>query len=323
MELRQVRYFIRVAELLHFTHAAESLHVSQSTLSTQIQQLEEEIGCPLFDRGRNLRLTEAGQLLLARARRCYRELELAKEEIGDLRQLLRGALSFGTTHMFSQKFVPSVLAAYAAAYPKVQVSMHVGSDHAIEQEILTRTIDVGLACIVSETAEIEYEELFCEELVLIVPKQHSLAGKTEIDARELSSFPLLLPSNGFSIRHFVDQYFLREKISPKVISEINDFSAIFAMVKTRNLATFGCRGATVNDTGIHAISLSGTAGPLTLSKGLLRSKDVPLSAAARAFVELTKSGYLLNATERNRLWFDQGCKRDRIYQHSLLGQAIE
>jgi len=127
MELRHIRYFIRVAELLHFTHAAESLHVSQPTLSTHIQQLEEEIGCPLFDRGRNLRLTEAGRLLLARARESYRQLELAKEEIGDLRRMVRGTLTIGATYVFIPKIIPSVLAAYAAAYPEVQVSMHVGT----------------------------------------------------------------------------------------------------------------------------------------------------------------------------------------------------
>ena len=90
MELRHIRYFLRAAELLHFTRAAESLHVSQPTLSNHIQQLEEEFGTPLFERGRRLRLTEAGELLLGYARNAVCELERAKEEVANLQGLLRG-----------------------------------------------------------------------------------------------------------------------------------------------------------------------------------------------------------------------------------------
>jgi LysR family cyn operon transcriptional activator len=290
MELRHIRYFIRVAELLHFTHAAESLHVSQPTLSTHIQQLEEEIGCPLFDRGRNLRLTEAGRLLLVRARESSRQLELAKEEIGDLRRMVRGTLTFGATYVFIPKIVPSVLAAYAAAYPEVRVSMHVGNSHQIAQEVMARTIDVGLACM-SHDSKFEYEELFSDEVVLIVSQQHALADRAEIDVQELSGFPLLLPSTGFSTRRFLDQHFMKEKISPKVLLEIDDFPTLLTMVKTEDVATVGCRGAVANDPGVHVVSLSGVGSPFTLSKGLIRSGDVPLSAAARAFVELTKSQF--------------------------------
>jgi DNA-binding transcriptional LysR family regulator len=78
MELRHIRYFIRAAELLHFTHAAESLYISQPTLSIHIQQLEEELAAPLFIRtGRQVRLTEAGQIFLVHAQQSVRALELA------------------------------------------------------------------------------------------------------------------------------------------------------------------------------------------------------------------------------------------------------
>ena len=93
MELHQLRYFIRAAELLHFTRAAESLYVSQPTLSSHIQQLEKELGCPLFDRvGRRVRLTEAGQLLLDHARKAIREVDVSKEAVAELLGLRRGAL---------------------------------------------------------------------------------------------------------------------------------------------------------------------------------------------------------------------------------------
>ncbi len=289
MELRHIRYFIRVAELLHFTRAAESLHVSQPTLSTHIQQLEEEIGGPLFDRGRNLRLTEAGELFLVAARKSYQELELVKEKIWDLRRTVRGTLTIGATYVFSQKLLPGVLAAYATAYPGVHTSVQLGGSHTIEQGIMARTMDVGLACMPPASSEIEFEELFAEDLVLVVPRQHSLAGCSEIDVRELGGLSLMLPSTGFRVRRVMDEHFTKEKISPKVLMEINDFPALLTMVKTNNAATIGCRGHLGNDPDIHVIPLREAGVPLRLSKGLIRSKEMPLSAAVRTFIELTKA----------------------------------
>jgi LysR family transcriptional regulator, cyn operon transcriptional activator len=309
MELRHIRYFIRVAELLHFTRAAESLHVSQPTLSTHIQQLEEEIGAPLFDRGRNLRLTEAGQLFLTAARKSYQELELVKEKIWDLRRTLRGTLTVGATYVFSQKLLPGVLAAYAAAYPEVQVSMQLGGSHEIEQGVLARAIDVGLACMPPDSKEIEYEELFSEELVLIVSKQHTFAAKTEMDLQELDGFPLSLPSAGFRVRRGIDEHFTKEKISPKVLMEINDFPALLTMVKTNNIATIGCRGYLTKDADVHLITLTDSGLPLKVSKGLIRSKDQPLSAAVCAFIELTKSELSdLSESTSNYLSFEAATK---------------
>src|SRR5690242_6831244 len=113
MELRHLRYFIRAAELLHFTRAAESLYISQPTLSIHIQQLEEELGTPLFARvGRNVRLTEAGELLLIRARQALNELENAGEEIGAIVGLTRGTLRIAGLPSFSSR----VLAPWIAAF---------------------------------------------------------------------------------------------------------------------------------------------------------------------------------------------------------------
>ena len=287
MELRHIRYFIRVAELLHFTRAAESLHVSQPTLSTHIQQLEEEIGAPLFERGRNLRLTEAGQLFLAAARKSYQELETVKEDIWNRQRTLRGSLTVGATYVFTQRLLPRVLAAYAAAYPEVRVAMQLAGSQTVEQGILARTMDVGLACQPEDGSEIEYEELVCEDLVLIVSRQHRLVGRREIDVRELKGLPLLMPSAGYRARRVLDEHFTQDRISPRVLMEINDFPAMLTMVKANNAATIGCRSYVASDPEVHLVLLTEAGAPLRLSKGIIRSKAVPLNAAVRAFIELT------------------------------------
>src|SRR5208337_5040804 len=149
MELRHIRYFIRAAELLHFTRAAESLYVSQPTLSIHIQQLEEELGALLFERAgrhaRPVRLTEAGHRLLKHLRNALRELELGKEDVAELRGLVSGTLRFGSTHVFSQRLVSTALSVFTAKYPEIHIVMKLGTSTDIEQAILERDTDLGLA----------------------------------------------------------------------------------------------------------------------------------------------------------------------------------
>src|ERR1700733_6443804 len=107
MELRHIQYFMRAADLLHFTHAAESLYISQPTLTIHIQQLEQELGLPLFDRvGRNVRLTEAGAVFQDNARKAMRELEIAMEEAADMKGLKSGTLKLAALQFFGQEFLP-------------------------------------------------------------------------------------------------------------------------------------------------------------------------------------------------------------------------
>ncbi len=285
MELRHIRYFIRVAELLHFTRAAESLYIAQPTLSVHMQQLEEEIGCPLFERGRTLRLTESGRLFLDRAREAVRALEHGKEEIADLQGLLRGSLSIGLSYLFGTK-IPGILATYSSTHPDIHVSVKLGTSHDIEKDVLDRSVDVGFAFLPPESDEVEYETLFSDEVILAVPRNHPLAEKTQISVRELNGLPVILPSRGFSLRRHIDVYFAKEKIFPKVLLEINDVSALLAVSETGLAGAITARWAASEHPGLHVISLSDAS--LSRSVGILRHRRVPLSAAGRAFVKLIR-----------------------------------
>jgi LysR family cyn operon transcriptional activator len=288
MELRHIRYFIRVAELLHFTRAAESLYVSQPTLSTHIQQLEEEFGTPLFERGRQLRLTEAGELLLGYARNAVCELERAKEEVANLQGLLRGTLRVGSTHLFYKKLVPTVLTAYHEAYPNISLMAQMGTSRDIEQGILTRNIDVGLAYLPPESSEIEYDALTSHEMFVVVSDKHPLAARTEISKAELNNLPLVLQSVGHTTRRLIDVYFAKEHISPNILLQINDIPALFAMLESYKAGAIASRWA-VEGKSLHLIPLPGT--PLFWTAGILKLRKVPLSAAATEFVKLVKTHF--------------------------------
>src|SRR4051794_14806285 len=124
MEIRHLKYFVKSAELLHFTRAAEALHVSQPTLSHQIQQLEDELGTALFERGgRKVLLTEAGKLFLEHALRVLGELEAGQQRLLDLQGRqgpLQGTLRIGVTQLLSSSLLPGILPGFLREHPGVQ-----------------------------------------------------------------------------------------------------------------------------------------------------------------------------------------------------------
>jgi len=290
MELRHIRYFIRAAELLHFTRAAESLYVSQPTLSIHIQQLEEELGATLFERAgrhaRPVRLTEAGHRLLKHLRNALRELELGKEDVAELRGLVSGTLRFGSTHVFSQRLVSTALSVFTAKYPEIHIVMKLGTSTDIEQAILERDIDLGLAFLPPDSEDSEYEALFSDEVVLVVSKKHPLAGMAELPIRQLNGLPCALPSTGFSTRRLLDKHFAQEKISPKILLEINDIPALLTLVERGSMGTLVSRRAVEDRPEFSVISITGAH--LLREAGILKHRSVYLSAAARAFVDLMK-----------------------------------
>jgi LysR family cyn operon transcriptional activator len=290
MEIRHIRYFIRAAELLHFTRAAESLYVSQPTLSIHIQQLEEELGAVLFERAgrhaRPVRLTEAGHRLLKHLRNALRELDLAKEDVAELRGLVSGTLRFGATHVFSQRLVSTALAVFTAKYPEIHIVMKLGTSTDIEQAILERDIDLGLAFLPPDSGDIEYEALFSDEVVLVVSRKHPLFGVTELPIRELNGLPCALPGVGFSSRRLLDMQFARQKISPKILLEISDIPALLSMVERVGLATLVSRRAVESHPQLSTISITGAN--LSREAGILKHQNVYLSTAARVFIELVK-----------------------------------
>ena len=288
IELRHIRYFLRAAELLHFTRAAESLHISQPTLSIHIQQLEEEFDSPLFDRSHQLRLTETGQVLLGHARNVIRELETAREEIADFQGLLRGTLRIGAAQLFSKRLVPAILAGYNKAYPNIGLTVQFGTSSEIEQNILARSIDVGLALLPPESREIEYETLISDEMVVVVSPRHPLAQKSDLSKAELSGLSLVIQNIGNSTRRLIDVYFARENISPKIMLQINDTPALFAMVENGRAGAIVSRRLAEN-TSLHRISLPGRR--IVRTAGILKLRNVRLSAAATEFVKLAKAHF--------------------------------
>ena len=134
MELRQLRYVEAVARHRHFTRAAEELHVAQSALSHQIRRLEAELGTELFERtSRTVIVTEAGEAVAARARSILAGVDGVREEVDQLRGLVRGRVSVGATLPAGELDVPRLLVSFSEAFPGIEVDLHEGTAGDMQQ----------------------------------------------------------------------------------------------------------------------------------------------------------------------------------------------
>src|SRR4051794_8609339 len=144
MELRQLEYFVAVAEEANFTRAAERIHVAQPAVSAQIQRLEREVGQPLLDRSRRtVRLTAAGQAALQYARTALgavADMRIAIEEIG---QLVRGTVTIGTVTSHSVD-IPTLLADFHAQHPNVEITLSTDTSDALIDNVRDGRLDVAI-----------------------------------------------------------------------------------------------------------------------------------------------------------------------------------
>lgn len=195
MELRQLRYFIAVAEAGNFSRAAANLHMSQPPLSMQVKALEEELGVRLLERtNHGATLTPAGAAFLEEARAALTRLESARRRAqlvgrGDI-----GMLSVGFVSIADYGILPPALKSFRAAYPQVEVQLHELTTDAQIRELHAHRLDMGIALAPVDDPELEFRRLHDEELVLAVPSPHR-AGRARdtIDLRHLAAESFIVP----------------------------------------------------------------------------------------------------------------------------------
>lgn len=192
IELRHLRYFVAVAEDLHFGHAARRLHIAQPPLSQQIRQLERMVGHPLFVRtSRSVKLTPAGEVLRERARRT---LEKVGEDVEAVRRVGRGedgSLTVGFVESAILSRLPAVLSRYRARYPRVRLRLHEFHTQQLEDALRNGLVDAGLARDAGEEEWMRVEPVVVEPYILVAPAGHRLARHESVAWAELRHEPLV------------------------------------------------------------------------------------------------------------------------------------
>lgn len=290
MEFRHLRYFLAVADALHFTKAAEGLHVSQPALSAQVKQLEQEVGVPLFDRlGRSVHLTRAGMIFREHARRALREMELAQATIAQEEGLQRGQLTVGVVQTVNAYLVPEIVTRFSTKYPLVSLKLDELSGPDIEAGVENGALDMGIGFVPVTSERIETQPLFEEDFVLIASPGHRLAKRRQLSLSALAEESLILLPDIFCTRRLLDASFERVGAQPKIIVEMNSIEGILATVRTSKLATVLPRlslGVGRNN-GLRGIPLKNPTPRRGV--GLLWKKGGYRSGAVRALAEQVKA----------------------------------
>jgi DNA-binding transcriptional LysR family regulator len=194
VELRQLRYFMAIAEAGSFSRAAERLHVSQPPLSTQIKSLEEEIGTQLLARtNRGVSLTTPGQVFYEEIRAVLARLESAcgkalQADRGDV-----GMLAVGFVSIADYSFLPPALKSFQAQYPLVEVQLHELTTDAQIRELRGARLDLSVGLAPVAEPDLEFRILLREELVLAAPAGHAASRGDAVDLRTLSKASFIVP----------------------------------------------------------------------------------------------------------------------------------
>jgi DNA-binding transcriptional LysR family regulator len=233
MELRHLRYFIAVAEELHFGRAARRVFISQPPLSKQIKQLEDEVGTALLSRShRHVQLTEAGKLFLVQAKDIVAKAEAAMEVARRTGQGERGGLIVGYIVYAAMTVLPTTLAAFRRRWPAVDVGLR--RLYCPEQvaALHDHRIDLGFLCPPVAPDGVEVEVILSEGIVAALPRGHTLARHKSLRLADLAndSFVFNRRDCDFGYRAQVAAICRKAGFELEVAKEANDESALYPMI---------------------------------------------------------------------------------------------
>lgn len=230
MDLKQIEYFVHVAELGSFTRAATVLRVAQPALSRQVRSLEVELRQPLFDRnGRGVTLTEAGKRLLAHGRGILQQVERAKLDLEDQRGAASGRLAIGLPPSVSRMLTGPLVETFRKRFPKATLTVVEGlSTYALEWLVLGR-IDCAVVYNVTPAAAIDLTPVLDEPLYLVSARGR--AADRPIALAKVAELELVIPSRPHSIRMLLETALAGTGVKPRVGLEIESVPAILDLVE--------------------------------------------------------------------------------------------
>ena len=295
MELRHLRYFVALAEYLSFTKAADRVHVTQSTLSHQIRQLEDEVGQPLFDRiGKKVVTTEAGELFLGFAMRALKEVDHGIAMLKPGGGGLTGEVRIGATHTFNIGLIPECVAQFLARHPTVRVRIDELSADQIGAKLHSGELDIGIAYRPNGPTDLWFEPLYNEEMVLVVSDAHPLAGRKRIRMVELHQQRLVLLPAHFSTRTLLEECFRASGAEPLVVAEMSTIAPMLGLVLRSQIgAIVAINAVPAAMTGLQMIPIESPT-PIR-TPGILWRLDAEKAAPVHSFAVIVRKTALGNS----------------------------
>ncbi|AMN53474.1 transcriptional regulator [Labrenzia sp. CP4] len=246
-----MRYFLAVAEAGSIRAASRELNVASSAINRQVLWLEEALGLQLFDRvGRRLRLSQAGELLLAHIRRTYSDFEGTVAELDALKGLRRGTVSIASVESVAEKLLPAVISTFRKSYPGIHVNVSISSSREAARKVEAAEADVGFTFDPPETSALT--TAFHHDLVIgaLMRPDHPLAGAKTLGLQDCLKYPVALPAEGLSLRTRLDIVRSRIPGASRTYVEANSLRLMRALAREEQVIGFqtmiGCEDDLAN-----------------------------------------------------------------------------
>lgn len=293
MDIRQMKYFIAIAEERNITAAAQRLHMSQPPLSLQLKQLEEELGVMLVERhGKKLELTDKGELLYRHALNIVHAFEEVKNELQETDEGRKGNLSVGINTLSVPEF-PEWLESFHASYPLVYLRIVQNDSSYLAELVKNRTIELGLVRLPLANQDLNYLHLYNESFIFVCRQNE----KEKISMDEISHYPLILPSTeGLGSYSIIHDAFTKAQIPLQVISECSDMNVLMQLVSSGIGSTIVPESVFQSYAHSNLFAREITDAGLRSSVGLIWLKQHHLSRPARNFIDLVKLRLGINDT---------------------------
>ena len=289
MDLKQLEYFVRVAELGSFTRAAIALDIAQPALSRQVRLLEVELRQNLLTRnGRGAVPTEAGKLMLAHGRGILHQVERAREELGRVRGSLAGRVAIGLPTSLARVLTVPLTRAFRQHLPQASLSISEGLSIALQESLVNGRLDIAVLYNAKPSAETEIFPLLEEDLLLVQARPPGLQedpGPGPISLKAVSLLPLIIPSRPNAIRMHVEVEMANIGCSPLIALEIDGVPAILDLVEDGAGCALLSRNAVANSVRPSAFSVR------TIQEPALRTK-ISLATSSLRPTTLTQQSTL-------------------------------
>lgn len=286
MDLRQLNALLAVAEHESFSKAARALHTVQSNVSAHIARLEREVGATLIDRS-SRQLTPEGDLVAQRARRIQAELQAVAEDLAAMRSNLAGTVIVGVIGSTARWIVQLLLEEVSRLHPLLQVVVIEATTTSLLPLLLQQRVDLAIVNLPTEHPDVETEDLYTEDRIVLAHESHELAQHERIDLTELSRHEILLPPKGTAFRDEVETDARRAHVNLRAKAEVDGMrllaSLAYANVAPALLPATATHGDTLD--GWRTVAVKGISASIV---GLARNRRAAPGPPPRAVEDIIR-----------------------------------
>lgn len=287
MEIRQLRYFVAIADTGSFSEASRRCYLSQSAISQQIKLLEEEFKTTLFNRtSHSVTLTESGERFLPLARQILSDINQCQDQMGDMTQTLQGVLNIGLTFSL-EPYIRRAAALYIKVHPQVQLNLRFETIPNLIRLLRAGEIDMAFSIRVEGEDEwVESKPMAEYKLCAILSDTHPLSDKKVLTFDDLRNYSLILPEDGPNRTNAIQEYLCKEAEGLNIRATVNNPSTLLHMIKQSRCISILSEWQAKNDPELKAIPIAELSEPFTTY--VHRARNIYRKRSGEAFIKMLK-----------------------------------